>query len=819
MNIHTFSLPYHLKVSQSNKQSSYTAAMVKKSKTISRDDKKVKREQAEKQLKEIKQRVQDLTSEEYKTFERFKELPLTADILRGLDRSGFHSLTEIQKLAIPECLKGNDVLAAAKTGSGKTLAFLVPVVQKLVFENWSDMDGLGALIITPTRELAVQIYEVLLKIGKYTQLSAGLVIGGKDYSFEKERVGRVNILIGTPGRLLQHMDESATLQTDNVQMLVLDEADRILDMGFKKTLDAILGQLPAGRQTLLFSATQTKSVGDLARLSMVNPKYVNGNLANGGIGGEELSLPESLEQSYVVVPLNEKLSLLWSFLKSHLQAKILVFVSSSKQVHFIYETFRKLQPGIPLMKLHGRQKQKARLETSMKFTQSKNCCLIATDVVARGLDFPAIDWVIQLDCPEDVSTYVHRVGRCARFGRQGKSMLVLLPNEEEGFISQMSAKKIEIKKLNIKGSKKKNIQSQIQSLCFNSAELKYLAQKAFISYCKSVIIQKNKSVFKIDELPLDLFASSYGLPGMPKLRLPKKVDDESRMKLKEKKNENRKLKSLSNANDEGEIEDQTKKVRTKYDKMFERKNQDVLSEHYMQLNPGLGGKMSNTSDDDDDDEEFMKVKRHDDEVKTADLPELELNSSKRAMKKALSRKLTAMKGDKGAKLVFDEDGKAHPVYELDDEETFLKEGPSKVHSEFLSTEREKMTKADEIDKGVVRDKRAEKKRRRKELEKQLEGDSDDSEGPYVATLGALASGDENADNYESDEYGEGVPDLENDLEDSEGEDDVQPEKKKQKKWFDSDKYKDRDSKDAGVFEIEQPETTEDLEALAAKLMN
>ena len=183
------------------------------------------------------------------------------------------------------------------------------------------------------------------------------------------------------------------------------------------------------------------------------------------------------------------------------------------------------------------------------------------------------------------------------------------------------------------------------------------------------------------------------------------------------------------------------------------------------------------------------------------------------MKKALSRKLTAMKGDKGAKLVFDEDGNAHPVYELDDEETFLKEGPSKVHSEFLSTEREKMTKADEIDKGVVKDKRAEKKRRRKELERQLEEDSDDSEGPYVATLGASNSPDENDKNDEE------VPDLENDLEDSEGEDDIQPEKKKQKKWFESEKYKERDSKDAGVFEIEQPETIDDLEALAAKLMD
>ncbi|CAI8505583.1 ATP-dependent RNA helicase DBP4 [Pichia kudriavzevii] len=780
--------------------------MAPKSKTISRQDRKLKREKEEALLKELKEKIQSLTPDEYKTLSNFNELPLSKELVKGLDKSGFVKLTEIQKLAIPECLKGKDILAAAKTGSGKTLSFLVPVVQQLLFEKWSDMDGLGALIITPTRELAVQIYEVLLKIGKFTQLSAGLVIGGKDYSFEKERVGRVNILIGTPGRLLQHMDESATLQINNLQMLVLDEADRILDMGFKKTIDAILGQLPASRQTLLFSATQTKSVSDLARLSMVDPQYINANKGANGRSGDELSLPETLEQSYVIVPLHEKISLLWSFIKSHLQSKLLVFMSSSKQVHFIYEILRKLQPGMPLMKLHGRQKQKARLETSVKFTQSKNCCLFATDVVARGLDFPAIDWVIQLDCPEDVATYVHRVGRCARFGRVGKSMLMLAPSEEEGFVAQLESKKIAVKKMNIKGSKKKNIQPQIQSLCFNNAELKYLGQKAFISYCKSVIIQKNKSVFKIEELPLDLFAASLGLPGMPKLKIPKKasteLSDEARLKLKEKKNENRKLKLLEKTNENGELEDDQKKVRTKYDKMFERKNQNVLSDHYMKLNAEL-----NADDSGDEDDDFLKVKRTDADVKTEELPELDVNTSKRAMKKALSRKLTAMKSGKGSKLVFDDDGEAHPVYELDDEGTFLKEGPEKVKEEFLSSEKQKMTVEDVVDKGIAKEKRTEKKRKRKEQERLMNGEYDSEEdGQFIATLGTPASSDN-----------ENVPDLDEDLESSD-EDNGERETKKQKKWFESNNYKGKEDINNDVVEYEQPETIDDLEALTLKLM-
>lgn len=142
--------------------------MAPKSKTISRQDRKLKREKEEALLKELKEKIQSLTPDEYKTLSNFNELPLSKELVKGLDKSGFVKLTEIQKLAIPECLKGKDILAAAKTGSGKTLSFLVPVVQQLLFEKWSDMDGLGALIITPTRELAVQIYEVLLKIGKFT---------------------------------------------------------------------------------------------------------------------------------------------------------------------------------------------------------------------------------------------------------------------------------------------------------------------------------------------------------------------------------------------------------------------------------------------------------------------------------------------------------------------------------------------------------------------------------------------------------------------------------------------------------------------------
>ena len=181
--------------------------------------------------------------------------------------NNFIKTTEIQKQSLKYSLEGKDVLGAAKTGSGKTLAFIIPVLERLHKEKWTSFDGLGALIVSPTRELALQIFKVLRDVGKKHSFSAGLLIGGKNLKQEQERVSKMNILVATPGRLLQHMDQTPEFNCLNLQILVLDEADRILDSGFEKSLNAIIENLPP-RQTLLFSATQTKAVKDLARLSV-----------------------------------------------------------------------------------------------------------------------------------------------------------------------------------------------------------------------------------------------------------------------------------------------------------------------------------------------------------------------------------------------------------------------------------------------------------------------------------------------------------------------------------------------------------------------
>jgi ATP-dependent RNA helicase DDX10/DBP4 len=271
------------------------------------------------------------------------------------------------------------------------------------------------------------------------------------------------------------MDQTVGFDADNLQLLVLDEADRILDMGFKKTLTALLNHLPKTRQTLLFSATQTDSVSDLARLSLTDPAHIG--VSSDPTSSSLSTMPKNLEQNYLLAPLEQKLSILWSFIKTHLQSKTIVFLSSCKQVRFVFETFCRMHPGVPLLHLHGKQKQSARLTVYQRFTGTSHAVLLATDIAARGLDFPAVDWVLQLDAPEDAETYIHRVGRTARYESKGRALLFLLPSEEEGMKAALQKKGIEVAKIKNRPSKTQDIQNQLQSLAFQDPEIKYLGQR------------------------------------------------------------------------------------------------------------------------------------------------------------------------------------------------------------------------------------------------------------------------------------------------------------------------------------------------------
>ncbi|KAK4155834.1 P-loop containing nucleoside triphosphate hydrolase protein [Chaetomidium leptoderma] len=791
------------------------------------ESKTLKRKRGQEDLSKLREAVDQLDPKS-PDIKNFTDLPLCEATASGLRASHFEVLTDVQRAAIPLGLKGNDILGAAKTGSGKTLAFLVPVLEKLYHARWTEYDGLGALIISPTRELAVQIFEVLRKIGRNHYFSAGLVIGGRSLKEEAERLGRMNILVCTPGRLLQHLDQTAGFDVNNLQILVLDEADRIMDMGFQSAVDALVDHLPKTRQTLLFSATQSKRVSDLARLSLKDPEYVSAHEAAAS------ATPTNLQQSYLVTPLAEKLDTLWGFLRTNLKSKIIVFLSSGKQVRFIFESFKRMQPGISLLHLHGRQKQVARMEITSRFASAKFACLFATDVVARGVDFPAVDWVVQADCPEDADTYIHRVGRTARYESKGRAVLFLDPSEEEGFLKRLEHKKVPIQKVNVRENKKKSIKNELQSYNFQSPDLKYLAQKAFISYTRSIHLQKDKEVFKFADLDLDAFAESLGLAGTPLVKFRKGED------IKRLKNASRAaVSSGSDSDSDGEGGRRKKdkdQVRTKYEKMAERQNQDVLSTHYRKL---LGEDVADPASDDEAD--FLSVKRvldGDDQLDAAagggdsstteprvvklGKSELVIDSNRR--EKLLKSKKKMLKYmDKGSKLVFDDDGNAHPVYQLQDEDDFAQEGPAdKLRTRFVDAETEKVKEADVGDKQLAKDRRKEKRERQKARERGEEVEKE--EGGALPRLGEAADDDDPLALLRSLPVPGGAGD---DDDDDEEEGEREPPKKRARKWFEDDSDKEeqdrreRKKKKGGKKVIEmahEPDNLEDLEALAAGLL-
>ncbi|KAJ1720877.1 ATP-dependent RNA helicase dbp4 [Coemansia erecta] len=716
----------------------------------------------------------------------FSHLPISHATLRGLEQANFVEMTEIQRKALPYALAKRDVLGAAKTGSGKTLAFIIPLLENLYRARWTHMDGLGGLVISPTRELAMQIFDVLCRVGRFHKFSAGLLIGGKNVDEEKGVLAKMNILVCTPGRLLQHMDETVGFDCDGLQALVLDDADRVLDLGFKKTVNAVLANLPKQRQTMLFSATQTKSVKDLARLSLQRPEYVGVHEA------AKTSTPERLSQYYMTVELPQKLDMLYSFMRTHSNTKTIVFMSSGKQVRFVYETFCRMQPGTPLLHMHGKQKQMKRVEIFERFMRMNKAVMFCTDVAARGLDFPAVDWVVQLDCPEDCDTYLHRVGRTARYDAAGKGLLLLLPSEAPEMARLLAERNVPIKEISPKSSKIMRTAAQLQNLCFQDSEIKYLGQRAFVTYVRSVFLQKNKGVFSVDSLPLEAYAESLGLPGAPNIRFVKKssaknssYDADNMLEPRERerrRKENAAEIERENSGRPAAAED-GERAKTKVDKMFARKNAGVLAEHYQRMvehsDAGEDGE-----DGSDDDNDFITLKRADhtlsddgsaSEASEDDseppvvkvvavnpgtgLPVTIPNMPSEQMSKRQLRKVKEkiLKNTRNTKLVFDDEGNARPVYDLKDEASFRREGDvGKLVSEFQMKNRVQLEEADVDDVEVAREKRREKRAARKLREREeagLRGEGDE-EGAPVAVLGSYSDeGDSGSDDDDDDDGG------------------------------------------------------------------
>jgi len=452
-------------------------------------------------------------SQEAPAREPFSSLELSEATSKGLADMGLSTMTSIQAKSIPPLLAGRDVLGAARTGSGKTLAFLIPCVELLHRMKFKPRNGTGIIIVSPTRELALQIFEVARDLMAYHSQTFGVVMGGANQRAESEKLQKgVNLLVATPGRLLDHLQNTKGFVFRNLKALVIDEADRILEVGFEEEMKRIISILPnENRQSMLFSATQTTKVNDLARMSLrPGPLHID-------VDGEETtSTVSTLSQGYVVCPSERRFLLLFTFLKKNLKKKVIVFFSSCNSVKYHGELLNYID--IPVLDLHGKQKQQKRTNTFFEFKNAESGILLCTNVAARGLDIPRVDWIVQFDPPDDPRDYIHRVGRTARAGKVGKSLLFLLPSEL-GFLRYLKQAKVPLNEYTFPAERIANVQSQLEKLLQKNYFLHQSAKDGFRSYLQSYASYSLKKIFDINALDLAKVGKAFGFSVPPRVNV------------------------------------------------------------------------------------------------------------------------------------------------------------------------------------------------------------------------------------------------------------------------------------------------------------
>eukprot|EP00099_Drosophila_melanogaster_P013130 NP_001287459.1 pitchoune, isoform C [Drosophila melanogaster] len=424
--------------------------------------------------------------------------------LRAIKEMGFTEMTEIQSKSLTPLLKGRDLVGAAQTGSGKTLAFLIPAVELINKLRFMPRNGTGVIIISPTRELSMQTFGVLKELMAHHHHTYGLVMGGSNRQVESEKLGKgINILVATPGRLLDHLQNSPDFLYKNLQCLIIDEVDRILEIGFEEELKQIINLLPKRRQTMLFSATQTARIEALSKLALKSePIYV------GVHDNQDTATVDGLEQGYIVCPSEKRLLVLFTFLKKNRKKKVMVFFSSCMSVKYHHELFNYID--LPVTSIHGKQKQTKRTTTFFQFCNAESGILLCTDVAARGLDIPQVDWIVQYDPPDDPREYIHRVGRTARgSGTSGHALLLMRP-EELGFLRYLKAAKVPLNEFEFSWQKIADIQLQLEKLIAKNYFLNQSAKEAFKSYVRAYDSHQLKQIFNVNTLDLQAVAKSFG---------------------------------------------------------------------------------------------------------------------------------------------------------------------------------------------------------------------------------------------------------------------------------------------------------------------
>lgn len=461
------------------------------------------------------------------------EPKLCKSVLKTIKELGFSLMTPVQATCIPMLLKNKDVAAEAVTGSGKTLAFIIPLIEIMQrrTEKWKPHE-VGGIVISPTRELAMQTSEVLDKFlininPSYTKM---LAVGGNsvmaDIDIFKQK--GANIIIATPGRLEDLFTKKQMVNlagaVKSLEFLVLDEADRLLDLGFEKTLNTIFQYLPRQRRTGLFSATQTRELELLVRAGLRNPVMIAVKEKSLNLTNSEphvVSTPATLANYFTILQSNEKLPTLISFLEDvGYQNKFMLFLATCACVEYFAVLLQTLIPKLKIFSIHGKMKDK-RYKIFESFRSVDSGILLCTDVMARGVDIPDVNWVIQYDPPSSAAAFVHRCGRTARIGNYGSALLMLMPNEETyvEFIHRnqnVSLTKFE----NIKISSSdhcKNTFNTIKTLQKNDRAVFDKANRSFVSYIQAYIKHECNVILRVKDLNFGLLATGFGLLRMPKM--------------------------------------------------------------------------------------------------------------------------------------------------------------------------------------------------------------------------------------------------------------------------------------------------------------
>jgi ATP-dependent RNA helicase DeaD len=361
--------------------------------------------------------------------ERFKRLGIIEPILKSIEEQRFRKPTTIQEKSVPLVLAGKDVIAGSATGSGKTLAFGSGIIQ--VSRRG---DGIQSLVLTPTRELAEQVSKALSMFSRHKPLNIIAVYGGVSINPQIDGLKEADVVVGTPGRILDHMERN-TINLSRVKVLVLDEADRMLDMGFIDDVQRIINRCPRNRQTLLFSATITSGVARLSKRYMRGPVRVS---------ADTYVDPRKLRQVYYDVSDNMKFSTLVHLLKHEHKGLVMVFCNTRMNTDFVANNLK--YSGIQSMAIHGGFSQDKRTRVMKQFNSRDVYVLVCTDVAARGLDIKGVSHVYNYDIPKDPKEYIHRIGRTARAGKEGKVINILSPRDHENFRRVLRENEIDMHK-------------------------------------------------------------------------------------------------------------------------------------------------------------------------------------------------------------------------------------------------------------------------------------------------------------------------------------------------------------------------------------